>query len=244
MFQRTAADLLDKIGTIVPVAPGLFRSKWLPRQIAQYATTQCSELKPRDVVAERDFGFQKEVVVEAVKKQAQKIAIPKPPPIDPQRATEILSAFLPPQLVFHRAPIKAPSSPSSPLSINAPKASASEPQTSESSETAVSPASGVASQSPIKPALQPIFGSVSPGDVAQSVKALLIEHEEGKKIILGAENVEILPAKGGGGVEVDRVKAIGEFEVVISVKGGDMIKRVLSVKAMERVGEGGFLGSS
>lgn len=44
-------------GSIVPVAPGLFRNKWLPRGRAEYLSTFEDGVKTKDLVASRDFAF-------------------------------------------------------------------------------------------------------------------------------------------------------------------------------------------
>ena len=46
------------LGSITPVEPGRMRNTWYPRQKAKYMTVAALQgIKPRDLVAERDFTF-------------------------------------------------------------------------------------------------------------------------------------------------------------------------------------------
>ena len=46
------------VGSICPVEPGRMRNSWHPRHKAAYITASTLQgLKPKDVVAERDFNF-------------------------------------------------------------------------------------------------------------------------------------------------------------------------------------------
>lgn len=79
-----------------------------------------------------------------------------------------------------------------------------------------------------------IYGSVSTADIAESIKAILAQTEEGARVVLSAEDITIV-TNGGivPGAEADRLKALGEFEVDIRVKGGEAVRRFISVKAQE-----------
>lgn len=79
-----------------------------------------------------------------------------------------------------------------------------------------------------------IYGSVSTADVSESVKAILAQHEEGARIVLGSEDITILDEGGeGSGIEPGRIKALGTFTVEIRVKGGESVRRTIIVKAQE-----------
>ena len=79
-----------------------------------------------------------------------------------------------------------------------------------------------------------IYGSVSTADIVESVKAVLAETEEGARVVLSAEDITIVTDEGPApGAEADRLKALGEFEVDIRVKGGELVRRFISVKAQE-----------
>ena len=58
------------LGSITPVAPGRMRNSWYPRQHAEYLST-IEGLKPKSVVAERDFTFGMQRQQEAPKETKQ-----------------------------------------------------------------------------------------------------------------------------------------------------------------------------
>lgn len=74
--------LTSWIGTITPVAPGRMRNAWYPRQQAEYLST-LRDIKPRDVVPERDFTFGMQGTTEidtgstAAGQEAKKTAMPR-----------------------------------------------------------------------------------------------------------------------------------------------------------------------
>ena len=79
-----------------------------------------------------------------------------------------------------------------------------------------------------------IYGSVSTADVSEAVKAVLTQHEEGARVVLGPEDITITGEGGeGNGVEPGRIKALGTFTVDIRVKGGESVRRTIIVKAQE-----------
>lgn len=85
-----------------------------------------------------------------------------------------------------------------------------------------------------KPQTVAIYGSVSTADIAESIKAILAESEEGARVVLSSEDITII-TEGGNvpGAEADRLKALGEFDVDIRVKGGEAVRRFISVLAQE-----------
>ena len=133
-----------------------------------------------------------------------------------------MEAALPSHIIFYRSPITD-----------------AEPNTSESPtpRRAASPAAAVldAASEPLKSSLATIYGSVSTADIVESMKALLSQTEEGARVVLAAEDVKILVPEGieaqDVGIEGDRVKALGEFQVEARVKGGEGVVRTVSVKA-------------
>ena len=92
---------------------------------------------------------------------------------------------------------------------------------------------------PAQPQLTYIHGSVSTADVAQSIKAVLAGTTEGARIVIGAEDITIIQDEDDKighqikGIEGDRLKALGDFQVEIRVKGGEPVIRSLIVKAEE-----------
>lgn len=84
-----------------------------------------------------------------------------------------------------------------------------------------------------------IFGSVSTADMAESIKAALAQSTEGARVVVGAEDITIVQhgddeiGNQDKGVEGDRLKALGDFQVEVRVKGGEAVVRTVSVQAQE-----------
>lgn len=136
-----------------------------------------------------------------------------------------MEAALPSHMIFYRSPIIDP-----------------EPEIPESPtpKRAASPAAAVldAASEPLKPPKPPlatIYGSVSTADVVESMRAMLSRTEEGARVVLAAEDIKILVPDGVEpqdiGIEGDRLKALGEFQVEARVKGGEAVVRTVSVRA-------------
>ena len=67
--------------------------------------------------------------------------------------------------------------------------------------------------------------------MANSMRVLLSENEQGARIVLGAEEITIIARQGRNfGVEPDRVKALGNFTIEVRIKGEEPIRRTVSVK--------------
>ena len=88
-----------------------------------------------------------------------------------------------------------------------------------------------------------IFGSVSTADVAESIKAVLVETRDGARVVIGAEDITIVQKEDvekerqERGVEGDRLKALGEFQIEVRVKGGDPVMRTVSVREQDSTSE-------
>ena len=154
--------------------------------------------------------------------------------MSPERATEILDQKLPVQILFYRVPISEPS----PTTDTTPSPeSATQQQRQHASPAAAALAAAFTPKPPPvnvsdSRRAEPIFGSVSTSDIADSIKALLAQDEEGARIVLSAEDVTILTGEGVEGG--DRVKALGEFPIEVKVRGGrDSVRRIVSVTAVE-----------
>ena len=136
----------------------------------------------------------------------------------PSRATEIIAALLPPEMTFYRTPITSPDSPkpkraTTPNDINTPDLQATI-QPSEKAE------------------FVPIYGSVSTADIADAVGAAISMDEEGKRVVLGAEDISIVRERATEyGMEPGKIKALGKFTVAVRVKGGTLVRRTVNVKA-------------
>ena len=142
-----------------------------------------------------------------------------------------MEALVPSRIIFYRTPIPEPE----PQSQEPPP----RPRRAASSAAADLDAASDPLPQPAKPQLTTIFGSVSTAEIAESIKAVLVESKDGARIVLGAEDITILQDKSKGreqqdeGIDGDRLKALGDFQVEARVKGGDPVLRTVSVRAQE-----------
>lgn len=145
-----------------------------------------------------------------------------------------MEAVLPSHIIFYRTPIPEPET--------TPQEAPSRSRRAASSAAAELDA---ASES-LKPSKSPIiaiFGSVSTADIAVSIKAALDQTTQGARVVIGPEDITILAAKEEQngllekGIEGDRLKALGDFEVEARVKGGEAVMRTVSVRAQENIPE-------
>lgn len=200
-------------------------------------TSKLQGLKPQSLVAERDFTFGMEPKEEPAPKEKmpekERVVEVQTNLLAPQRASEIIEASLPPSLIFYRTPISAPE-PEAP--IHQPP---SRSRRATSSAAAELEAASVPLPKPSQPQLITIFGSVSTADMADSIKAVLAEKSGGARVVIGAEDIAIVQDEDDElghqdkGIEGDRLKALGDFQVAIRVKGGEAVVRTVSVKAQE-----------
>ncbi len=136
-----------------------------------------------------------------------------------------MEAALPSHIIFYRSPITDPEPeiPESPT-----------PRRAASSAAAVLDAASEPLMPP-KPPLATIYGSVSTADVVDSMKAMLSQTEEGARVVLAAEDVKLLVPEDVEpqdiGIEGDRLKALGDFQVEARVKGGEAVVRTVSLRA-------------
>ena len=83
-----------------------------------------------------------------------------------------------------------------------------------------------------------IYGSVSSADVANRIKTILAHHPEGSRIVISADDVRFDVKEGdeGIGLDVDRVKRLGELELTIRVKDTTVRRtvRIVPQKTEER----------
>lgn len=135
---------------------------------------------------------------------------------------QLLSTHVPPQLEFFRTPI--------PAAPERPRAKAA---------AAVSEAASILSAAseppPPKPGPVNIYGSVSTVDVATRIKDALANHPECSRVVLTAEDISFETYDGESGIEVDRVKCLGEFEINIKLKGApETVRRTVVVHARQQ----------
>ena len=80
-----------------------------------------------------------------------------------------------------------------------------------------------------------IYGSVTTTDIAVNMKAVLAENDEGSRVVILPEDITFVQTHVTGTEEqADRVKALGEFEIEIKVKGSDeAVRKKIRVRAQE-----------
>lgn len=145
-----------------------------------------------------------------------------------------MDAALPSHIVFYRTPIPEPEPP--------PPEPASNPRRRATSAAAELDAASEPPKSS-KPRLTTIFGSVSTADIAESMKAILAQTKEGARTVIGPEDITVVepenaqPEDQTNGIEGDRIKALGDFQVEIRVKGAETIVRTISVTAQDDITE-------
>ena len=75
--------------------------------------------------------------------------------------------------------------------------------------------------------------------MADSIKAVLAETTRGSKVVIRAEDIRIVQdgddesKNRDRGIEGDRLKALGDFQIEIRVKGVETVVRTVCVKAQE-----------
>ncbi len=75
---------------------------------------------------------------------------------------------------------------------------------------------------------------MSTADIVESIKAILLASEDGARVVLTPEDVKIKEKESQDlGIESDRLKALGEFEIEIRVKGVDPLRRRVVIRAQE-----------
>jgi ribosomal protein L9 len=75
-----------------------------------------------------------------------------------------------------------------------------------------------------------IYGSVTTADIAENIRAVLVEDNVGARVVLTSEDITFVEE----GEEKDRVKHLGVFEIDIRIKGAaDNIRRTIKVNAQD-----------
>ena len=134
---------------------------------------------------------------------------------------------------FYRAPISVPES-ETPIQSQPRRLKRAASSAAAELEAASEP-----EPEPVQPQLTHIFGSVSTADIAESIKAVLASTTEGARVVIGAEDINIIHTEvhesddQDKGIERDRLKVLGDFQVEVRVKGGEPVVRTVSVKAQE-----------
>ncbi|MCJ1431431.1 hypothetical protein MMC27_000784 [Xylographa pallens] len=213
-------------GSIVPVAPGRMRNIWYPSKRAEYMTDAQLKTMP-DVVIERDFTFGMEQSTEDQANGQEDPVNIQIKLLSADKATQLIETYVPEHLEFYRPFI----------STSETEAAESLPSR-RSSSVAEDPAE---SPEPLpKPQSIAIYGSVSTADIVAKIKALMTlkgdsaESVEAARVVLNPEDIRIEREDGlQVGEERDRIKTLGNFTIYILVKGGEVIRRIVKVKAQE-----------
>lgn len=168
--------------------------------------------------------------------------------INPERSLQLLDIFLPPRLDFYRQPIEAPAPEPEAVPEPEPATPEEQPQQRKRRERTVSNAASDLLAARLKPnptqspslrssntttSSEPIaiYGSVSTGDIAVAMKAVLQTNEEASKVVISEQDVRFVDESVKG---EDRVKTLGEFAVEVSVKGAPgAIRRMVRVQPIE-----------
>ncbi|KAI4288130.1 MAG: hypothetical protein L6R35_002611 [Caloplaca aegaea] len=194
------------------------RNIYFPQRKAEYVTS--AQIRSmggqKDMVIERDFGFGIETPGQQKPPgdDSQNTVDIKMKLLTPTRTSELIEALAPQQIVFYRVPIVTP-----------------EPVSQETSKHSTTEE---ASMQPTPAPITKIFGSVSTADIVDAIKAVLAEDEEGARVVLSTDEIYISEeASENTGVEADRLKALGDYEVEIRLKGVDAIPRRVSIRAQE-----------
>lgn len=129
-----------------------------------------------------------------------------------------MAVTLPSEIVFYRTPISGADLPNdksagSPNDVHTPDLTAG-------------------MQPPAQANVVPIYGSVSTADIVDAARVALALDEQGKRIVLGPEDVTILQERATeDGMEPGRIKSLGAFVVDLRVKGGNPVRRTVNVRA-------------
>ncbi|KAH6636754.1 alcohol acetyltransferase-domain-containing protein [Chaetomium tenue] len=128
----------------------------------------------------------------------------------PEKAHTLLMTMIPEALIFHRKPIPVPAPPPPTQSIS-PLVASANAETAQDHNNA-----------PLA-----IYGSVSATDIVAHIKGLLLNDAEGSHVILGPENIHFQ----GLVEEADRIKALGRWEIEISVGGTGLepVRKVVEI---------------
>lgn len=132
----------------------------------------------------------------------------------PEKAHTLLTTMIPEALIFHRKPIPvpAPPPPTQPISPLVASANTNTAQDHNNGPLA-------------------IYGSVSANDIVAHIKGLLLNDAEGSHVILGPENIHFQ----GLAEEADRIKALGRWEIKISVGGTGLepVRKVVEILPLD-----------
>ena len=71
--------------------------------------------------------------------------------------------------------------------------------------------------------------------MADTIKGLLAKNEDSRRVVVGPEDIKFVGGRSEG-VEGDRLKALGDFQAEVRIRGGDVaVQRTVSVIAPEDI---------
>ncbi|KAK4105958.1 hypothetical protein N658DRAFT_490564 [Parathielavia hyrcaniae] len=209
-------EAIPKFGrkdAVFRIERGRMRNEWYPKKKAEYMTAaRFRELGlTRDDIGERDVAFG---TIEAVElDDAPVVQTVTVRTTTPEKAHTLFTTVIPKILTFHRKPIPSPA----PAPTSAPPARPISPLVASADPDPV----------PDQDTAQAIYGSVSATDIVGHIKSLLASDADGSRIVLGPENIKFQ----GLAEDTDRVKALGRWEVDISVGGTGLesVRKVVEI---------------
>jgi hypothetical protein len=222
------------------------RNQWYPKNIAEYVTVpQLRTLRTSNITMERDFSYG--VKKEPIRRTAQELAargpsmskadiegasaFQKPAVVEklsPERSAELIEAFVLPRLEFYRQPIIEEKTEEKEEPATPP------PQPKKAPNLGTGAAADLLAarmQQPEVPKVekkkvpQAIYGSVSPLDVLQAVRAAMAENDEAKRVVLSEQDLHFVNLPDSEGDAAKVVKHVGDFEIEIKIKGADTVVR-------------------
>ena len=246
-------------GAIVPLPRGLMRNIWFPTGTADYVTMpELQKLRLTNAAVERDFNFGQDLGTKGSKSDptapwkddipgdnknmstdevVDASAFQKKMPLGlltAEQSIALVERFVRPRLEFYRQPIIEEVQ-EEVVAAPAPKKRAS--YGSGAGAELLAARLGGAVPPTIAKAVdgpQAIYGSVSPLDVLQAVRATLAEDDEAKRVVLAEQDVQFVDLPESEGEAAKVVKHVGEFAVEIRLKGAERaVRRVVAVVAQE-----------
>ncbi|KAH6854370.1 hypothetical protein B0I37DRAFT_401370 [Chaetomium sp. MPI-CAGE-AT-0009] len=209
--------------SVFRIERGRMRNEWFPAMKAEYMTaSRFRELGlTRDDIGDRDTTFGTMAAADDVE-DAPELEAPKRTVLitSPEKAHTLLTTLIPDTLIFHRKPIPVPAPPPPTQSISPLVASAQADTAQDRNDAPLA-----------------IYGSASATDIVGHIKGLLLNDAEGSHVVLGPENIRFL----GLAEEADRIKALGRWEIEISVGGTGLepVRKVVEILPLtEATGEG------
>lgn len=241
-------------GSIVPLSRGAMRNEWFPAGTADYVTMpELKKLRLAGAPMERDFTYglnEGRTALDAISSEdstgnlksmsneevVDASAFQKRTPVDrlsPERSTELLEMFVRPRLEFYRQPIMEEKvvEPEPPVPEPRKKASYG---SGAGAELLAARMGGFVQPKVAKDGPQGIYGSVSPLDVLQAVRAAMAEDDDAKRVVLSEQDVHFVDLPDIEGETAKVVKHVGDFAVEIKVKGAErIVRRVVAVIPQE-----------